>query len=292
MISKYKGLGVALVTPFDQDLKVDHSSLVKLVAHTLDNGLDYFVVQGTTGESVTVAATEKIEILNTICDNNTGNKPIMFGCGGNNTKNIIAEIKSLSNQKIDSILSVCPSYNKPSQAGLINHFKLIADNSPFPVVLYNVPGRTSVNLVAESTLELADHENIIGIKEASGDLTQCMKIAKYKPEDFMLISGDDLLTLPLISIGGVGVISVLGNWFTRSMKEIVDFGLSGRYDKARDALNSILDINPLMYEEGNPAGIKYLLSLAGITKDYVRPSLNTISDELKKKIKKEFDKMA
>ncbi|MFC2125458.1 4-hydroxy-tetrahydrodipicolinate synthase [Bacteroidota bacterium] len=292
MTDRFKGLGVALVTPFEEGLKVDHASLEKLVTHTISNGLDYFVVQGTTGESVTVTRKEKHEILHTINEINDNDKPVVFGCGGNNTSVVIEELKKLEEEKIDAILSVCPSYNKPSQKGLLNHFEMVADNSPFPVILYNVPGRTSVNLTAESTLLLANHENIIGIKEASGDLAQCIRISKNKPDDFLLISGDDLFTMPLISIGAVGVISVLGNWFTRLMKDIVDHGISGNLHKAQDALFILSEINPLMYEEGNPAGIKCVLSLAGITKDYVRPSLSPVSEELRAKIEAKFRKIA
>ncbi len=292
MTDRFKGLGVALITPFNERLDVDHASLEKLITHTVSNGLDYFVVQGTTGESVTVSSKEKLEILHTINEINNDNKPVVFGCGGNNTVKVIDDLKILEGEKIDAILSVCPSYNKPSQKGLINHFEMIADNSHFPVILYNVPGRTSVNLSAESTLILANHSNIIGIKEASGDITQCIKIAKYKPDDFLLISGDDLLTLPMISLGAVGVISVLGNWFTRLMKDIVDHGISGQFDKAQVALFILSNINPLMYEEGNPAGIKCVLSLAGIAEAYVRPSLSPVSDDLKAKIEAEFRKIA
>lgn len=292
MTDRFKGLGVALVTPFDEKLEIDHASLAKLVAHTLNNGLDYFVIQGTTGESVTVTSKEKLEVLHKVNEINQGKKPVVFGCGGNNTAQVVADLKELEGEKIDAILSVCPSYNKPSQKGLINHFEIIAENSPFPVILYNVPGRTSVNLTAESTLMLAQHENIIGIKEASADFAQCIKIAKNKPGNFLLISGDDLITLPLISIGAVGVISVLGNWFTRLMKDIVNHGINGRFNEAQNALFILSDINPLMYMEGNPAGIKYVLSLAGITESHVRPPLSTVSEELKVKIESEFRKIA
>lgn len=291
MNNKFTGLGVALVTPFDKKLDLDLKSLEKLVSHTIRNGLDYFVVQGTTGESVTVNQEEKIKVLHTVIDKKEAGKPVVFGCGGNDTRKIIKDLHNLKGERIDAILSVCPAYNKPSQRGLIEHFNRIADESPFPVILYNVPGRTAVNLSAESTLSLANHENIIGTKEASGDLTQCIEIAKHKPDTFLLISGDDLLTLPLIAIGGCGVISVLGNYFTSLMKEIVYFGMAGKLKEAQRALYQISEINPLMYREGNPSGIKTVLELAGICESYVRPPLCQVSEDLKSKIAAAFKKI-
>ena len=284
MQNKFKGTGVALVTPFDKDLNIDFNGLEKLVLHTLNEGIDYLVVQGTTGESATINKEEKRAILRTV-NNLKNDLPIVVGFGGNSTLDVIEQIKSFETEEYDAVLSVCPYYKKPTQSGLINHFQMIADQSEKPVILYNVPGRTSINLTAQSTLILSQHPNIIGVKEASGDFNQCVDIAKNKTPGFLLISGDDLLTLPLISIGAKGVISVIANALTRQMVQIVNSGLKNNIRESRRELHNISDINTLMYKEGNPAGIKCLLEIMGICKSDVRPPLMKASAPLFEEIK-------
>lgn len=277
------GTGVALVTPFTDSGDVDYKGLRKLMTHTA-KGVDYYVVMGTTGESVTISKEEKKSILEFVKANNRKNLPIVYGVGGSNTEEVLAMLKQTDFKGVAAILSVSPYYNKPSQEGIYQHFKAIASKCPVPVILYNVPGRTASNMSASTTLRLAQHKNIIGIKEASGNLEQCMKIAAEKPEEFMLISGDDMLTVPLYSIGAVGVISVLANAFPVTFRKMKDFAFSGNYSKARKELFTLLDINGPMYEEGNPVGIKYVLSQLGVCADHVRLPLVPGSEVLKKKI--------
>ena len=284
MLNELRGTGVALVTPFKDDHSIDYDAYQKLIAYT-GNGVDYFVVQGTTGESVTVNESEKVKLLKIINELGTG-KPIMFGIGGNNTESVLKSMDTYSPDHFDYVLSVCPYYNKPSQKGLINHFSTIADKSPKPVILYNVPGRTGINLTAESTVILSHHENIAGIKEASGDFAQAIHIVKNCREGFALISGDDLTTVPLISIGAIGLISVLANALPEIMGSMVKSALKGDYDMANILLHKILEINPLMYAEGNPTGVKVILEHKGICKKTVRLPLAEASHELEERIKK------
>jgi 4-hydroxy-tetrahydrodipicolinate synthase len=284
------GTGVALVTPFNDDLNIDFNAFEKILKHTIDGKVDYFVVQGTTGESVTVTEDEKKEILHFVKSFEPG-KPVVFGIGGNDTRKVLHAIDNYSAEKIDAILSVCPYYNKPSQAGLINHFTMIADHSPFPVILYNVPGRTSVNLTAESTAILSRHSNIIGVKEASGSFTQCAEIAGSADKDFLLISGDDLFTLPMMTVGCKGVISVLANAIPDLMSSMVNYALKGNFSEAGRVLLKMTGINPHMYSEGNPTGVKYLMELQGLCKRIVRPPLAAPSESLQKKIRDEFEKI-
>ena len=218
-MKELKGTGVALVTPFNDDLSVDFDGLLSLLKHTAQ-GVDYYVVQGTTGETATTSVEEKASILKFVREHNPKSLPLVYGIGGNNTQAVIETIKSTDLTGVTALLSVSPYYNKPSQEGIYQHFTMVADASPIPVILYNVPGRTQSNIAASTTLRLAKHENIIGIKEASGDLVQCMAIAKDAPKDFLLISGDDLLTTPMMAVGAVGVISVLANAFPTTFKRI------------------------------------------------------------------------
>lgn len=278
------GTGVALVTPFDEEGNIDFASLKRLLVHTA-KGVDYFVVQGTTGESATLTKEEKKKVLAFVLRNNPKKLPIVYGIGGNNTASVLEEIANTDFKGVDAILSVSPYYNKPSQEGIVHHFNFIADASPVPVILYNVPGRTASNLYASTTLRLSRHKNIIGVKEASGNLEQCMKIAKEKPESFMLISGDDLLTLPIYSIGGVGVISVLANTFPVIFKKMKNFAFGGHYSKAQKELFKLVDINGPMYEEGNPVGVKQLLHEIGVCGPNVRLPLVQASEGLVKKIR-------
>ena len=283
-MKKLYGTGVALVTPFDESGAIDFASLKKVLRHTR-RGVDYFVVMGTTGESVTMSREEKKEVLEFVLKNNQKNLPIVYGIGGNNTAAVLEEIKNTDLSQVDGLLSVSPYYNKPSQEGIIRHFSIIADQSPRPLILYNVPGRTASNLSAETILRLARHKNIVGVKEASGNLEQCMKIAKEKPASFMLISGDDLLTLPMYAIGGVGVISVLANAFPLVFYNIKESVLANNYAKAQKELFKLVNMNGPMYEEGNPVGVKQLLYYMGICGPHVRSPLMTASPRLSKKIK-------
>tara|TARA_R110000796_G_scaffold77585_1_gene173380 strand:- start:110075 stop:110935 length:861 start_codon:yes stop_codon:yes gene_type:complete len=278
-----KGTGVALVTPFNEDSSIDFDGLLKLLEHTA-KGVDYYVVQGTTGESATTTSAEKAEILSFIKQNNKAKLPIVYGIGGNNTQSVLENIKSTDLEGVCAILSVSPYYNKPSQEGIYQHFKMIADASPVPVILYNVPGRTQSNISANTTLRLAEHKNVVAIKEASGDLTQCMAISKDAPEDFLLISGDDLLTTPMMSFGAVGVISVLANAFPETFKRLTKAALSNDFEASSQATFELIDINPLMYAESNPVGVKHVLEVFGVCKNYVRMPLLPASDELKTKI--------
>ncbi len=290
-ISKFHGTGVALVTPFNRDLTIDWEGLTNLLEHTISNGVDYLVAMGTTGESATTTFQEKMQVLEFVTKNNNSNKPIVFGLGGNNTQSILESIKNTDFGAVDAILSVSPYYNKPTQPGLIEHYRSLADTSPVPVIIYNVPGRTSSNITGDTTIELAQHPNIIGVKEASGNLDQCIKIAKYTPDDFLLISGDDLLTVPLISIGACGAISVLANALPKIFSQMVGLALNGNYVESRKYLNRIYDINPLIYVESNPVGVKQALQQLGICKNYVRSPLLPASQELQKEITSRLKKL-
>ncbi len=284
-MKKLYGTGVALVTPFDEKEQVDFRGLKKLLSHTA-KGVDYYVVMGTTGESATLNKVEKKKVLAFVKENNSKKLPIVYGIGGNNTQEVIEAIKESELPGVDALLSVSPYYNKPSQEGVYRHFMAIANVSPVPVILYNVPGRTASNLTAETTLRLARHPNIIGIKEASGNLEQCMKIVKEKPKDFMLISGDDMLTVPLYAIGAVGVISVLANAYPIVFKKMKEFSIEGNFTKAAAEQFKLLEINGPMYEEGNPVGVKHILKLRNICSGEVRLPLVAASGSLQKKIEK------
>ena len=279
---KFNGTGVALITPFHDDFSIDFEGLKKVIDHVIAGGADYLVVQGTTGETATLTKEEKREVLKAVLKYNAEKLPIVYGLGGNNTQGLIDEIQATDFSGIDAILSVSPYYNKPSQAGIISHYRALADACPVPVILYNVPGRTMSNISFETTLELSKHPNIIGIKEASGDLSQCMRIAAKMPEDFLLISGDDILTPSMRVIGGHGVISVLANAYPEIFRDICHADL----ETAKKAAFKLLDINPMMYEESNPVGLKYLMKELGICGDAVRLPLVKGSDGLKERIRK------
>ncbi|GIV35973.1 MAG: 4-hydroxy-tetrahydrodipicolinate synthase [Cyclobacteriaceae bacterium] len=282
-MKKLEGTGVALVTPFNEKGKIDFPALRKLLKHTA-RGVDYFVVMGTTGESATLSPEEKNQVLQFVLENNPHRLPVVYGIGGNNTQAVLDTIKHTGFSGVAAVLSVSPYYNKPSQAGIVEHFHAVADACPVPVILYNVPGRTSSNLTAETTLRLAEHHNIIGIKEASGNIEQCMRISRYKPKNFMLISGDDLLTAVLYSMGGQGVISVLANAFPLIFKKVKEEARKGNYLKASQQIFRLLEINGLMYEEGNPTGVKQLLAEMNICRPYVRLPLVPASDGLRQRI--------
>ncbi|MDN3690275.1 4-hydroxy-tetrahydrodipicolinate synthase [Cyclobacterium jeungdonense] len=280
-MKKFKGTGVALVTPFMEDGSIDYPALERVVEHVIHGNADYLVVQGTTGESATLSETEKAEVLSFIKRINQQRLPIVYGLGGNNTQAILNAMDAIDFSEIDAILSVSPYYNKPSQEGIIAHYGAVADHCPVPVILYNVPGRTMSNLSYQTTLSLANHPNIIGIKEASGNLDQCMRIAKDKPENFLLISGDDMTTIFMRSIGAEGVISVLANAYP----EIIGSIIHGNSSYSKKATFSLLEINPLMYEESNPVGVKCLMERLGLCSDYVRLPLLRASEDLKNRIK-------
>src|SRR5690554_2802919 len=254
-MKKLKGVGVAIVTPFHPDKSIDYQALERVIEHVIDGGADYLVVLGTTGESTTLTKSEKKEVLAFVKKINKKRLPIVFGIGGNNTHAVLEEIKETDFSEVDALLSVSPYYNKPSQKGIMLHFGQIADTSPVPIILYNIPGRTMSNLTAETTLDLAAHPNIIGVKEASGILEQCMEIAAKKPEEFLLISGDDLFGAVIRAMGGEGIISVMANAFPSIFRTIVH----GSQRESFQSTFKLLTINPLMYEESNPVGIKNLL---------------------------------
>jgi 4-hydroxy-tetrahydrodipicolinate synthase len=281
---KLHGTGVALITPFDQNGQIDFPAFKRLIDHVTEGGVDYLVVAGTTGESATLTKEEKKQVLKAALEYNHGRLPIVYGIGGNNTQDILDEIGATDLSKVTAILSVSPYYNKPSQAGIIAHYQKIADHSPVPVILYNVPGRTMSNMTWQTTIELSEHPNIIGMKEASSDMSQCMRIASKMPEGFLLISGDDILTPAMRVMGGAGVISVLANAYPALFKTISHAPL----DEAELAASRILDINPLMYEEANPVGVKALLNLMGLCSDMVRLPLLPASEDLKKRIQKKM----
>jgi 4-hydroxy-tetrahydrodipicolinate synthase len=283
-MKKFFGTGVALVTPFDENLEVDYRALKKLLNHTAKGGVDYYVVMGTTGESVTVRMEEKKRILEFVKNNNPRKLPIVFGVGGNDTQHVLESIMDTDFSGVDGLLSVSPYYNKPSQEGICQHFTAIADASPVPVLLYNVPGRTASNLTAETTLRLSAHENIVGIKEASGNLEQCMRIIRDKPKDFVLLSGEDMISLPLYSIGAKGVISVLANALPRIFANLKTYVFANQFEKASKEQFKLLDINGPMYEEGNPVGVKQLLGEMGICKPFTRLPMAPASEKLRQKI--------
>ena len=267
----FKGLGIALITPFQEDGSVDYRSLIRLVQYQLDNGADFFCILATTGETPTLSAEEKKKIKDLVVDMVGGRVPILMGCGGYNTAAIVEELRTGDFHGIDGILSVCPYYNKPSQEGLYQHFKAIAGATKLPVVLYNVPGRTGVNMKAETTVRLAnDCPNIVAIKEASGNLEQVDEIIKKKPSRFDVISGDDALTFPMVSCGAVGVISVIGNALPREFSKMIRLQMKGEYDGARKIHHRFTDLFSLLFVDGNPAGVKAMLSEMGYIQNVLR----------------------
>lgn len=269
--TKFTGMGVALITPFKEDDSVDFEALNRLLDYQLQNNIDYLVVLGTTAETPTLSEEEKSEIVQFVKDKVNGRVPIVLGVGGNNTRAIVEKLKKDNFDGIDAILSVVPYYNKPSQEGMFQHYSAIAENSPVPVILYNVPGRTGVNMTAETTLRLArKYKNIIGIKEASGNIVQMNDIIKNKPADFVVISGDDGITYPLITMGAVGVISVIGNAFPKEFSQMVRLALQGDYNSARIIHHKFTELFDLLFVDGNPAGVKCILSIMGYLENKLR----------------------
>lgn len=278
MKNVFAGTGVALVTPLHKYGTIDFASLRKVISHTIDNGIDYLVVLGTTGESVTLSVDEKnavVEFVIEECDNKV---PIVLGIGGNNTQEIVHTIKTQSLEGISGILSVCPYYNKPQPKGIYLHFKTIASVSPLPVILYNVPARTGCNIDAETTLQLArDFNNIVAIKEASGNMSQIMNIIKNKPKDFLVISGDDILTLPMMAMGASGVISVTANAFPAQFSKMVSLCQKGDFKKASEIHYALLDIMEALFEEGSPGGVKAALQILNLAQNNLRLPVVKIS---------------
>jgi len=281
-----KGTGVALITPFNEDLSIDYIGLEKLINHQINGGIDYLVLMGTTGESTVLSKEEKQAIIAFCIKINNGILPIVLGIGGNNTLALVEEIKHTNFTGVDAVLSVSPCYNKPSQEGIYQHYKMIAQACPLPIVLYNVPGRTASNMEVATTLRLAnDFDNIVAVKEASGDMDQIMKIIKNKPSDFVVLSGDDGLTLPIIYMGAEGVISVIGQSHPKKYSDMVSFGMSGNNNIANQLHYELYDFYVPLYAEGNPAGVKACLELFGICKSVVRPPLVEASDAIKNELK-------
>ena len=286
-MEKFTGTGVALVTPLDAKGNVDVKGISSLVNFVINGGVDYLVVLGTTAESAVLSAEEKELVKHTVLQANNGKLPVVLGVGGNNTGAVLNELKTGDFEGFSAILSVAPYYNRPGQEGIYAHFKAIAETSPIPVIVYNVPSRTGCNMNVETTLKLAyDFDNIIGIKEASGDLTQVTRIIRDKPDDFMVISGDDMQTLPICLAGGAGVISVIGQGFPTSFSKMVHLGLEGDAKKAYEILYKLIPAIDMAFEEGNPAGIKAILEYHKICKSQVRLPLTSASKLLKTKISK------
>jgi 4-hydroxy-tetrahydrodipicolinate synthase len=278
--NKLTGMGVALITPFKSDESIDYDALARLVEHQIKNGTDYLVVCGTTAETPTLTETEKEDITSFVIQTAAGRLPIVLGIGGNNTKAVVEKLNSSEFKGVDAILSVTPYYNKPSQEGLYQHFAAIAKASKLPVILYNVPGRTGVNMSSDTTLRLAkEFSNIVAVKEASGNFPQIDEIIKNKPKDFMVISGDDGITFPLITLGAVGVISVIGNAFPREFSRMVRLALQGDYNNARQIHHHFNELIQLLFVEGNPAGVKSMLAVMGFIENKLRLPLvpNTIT---------------
>jgi 4-hydroxy-tetrahydrodipicolinate synthase len=288
-MNELRGLGVAMITPFTKAGEVDVPALKKLTDYLVTGGADYLVVMGTTGESVTLNKEERKLVLDTVMACNNGRKPIVLGIGGNNTHDIASQLSRLETHGITAILSVTPYYNKPTQSGLYEHYKVLSESSKLPIILYNVPGRTGVNLLPDTVSRIAfDCRNVIGIKEASGNVEQVMSVIQQTPKEFMVISGDDTLTLPLIASGADGVISVVGNAFPKEFSEMVNHALNGEMQEARNIHYRLLDIIHLLFTEGNPAGIKEVLDQLNICEHYLRLPLVPVSNTTSEKLRHEM----
>lgn len=285
MMKKFIGTGVALVTPFKKDLSVDFDALKKIVRFNIDNGINYLVINGTTAESVTITKEEKQEIIKVISEENNKELPLVLGIGGNNTQAIVEELKTADLTAIDAILSVAPYYTKPTQEGLYQHYKQVALASSKPIILYNVPGRTSKNMEPDTTLRLArDFNNIIAVKEAGNNQQQYYKLIKNKPDDFLIISGDDDLALGTVLAGGSGVISVLGQAYPKEFSKMIQLGLKGKNKEAFSIHYKLMEITSLIFEENNPAGIKAVLHKKGFCLNKLRLPLIKVSETLQGKI--------
>lgn len=283
------GTGVALVTPFTATGTVDRAALEKVVLHQITNGIDYLVVLGTTGESVTLSKEEKQIVIETIVSTNAGKLPLVLGVGGNNTQVVVEELKSLDFKNFDAILSVSPSYNKPTQEGIFQHFKAVSEASPLPILLYNVPGRTASNMSLETVVRLAEFENIIGIKEAAGDLVQAMNMIQYTPKDFLVISGDDMIANAMTLAGGAGVISVIGQAMAQDFSDMIRYALNGDVAESYELHYKIAPSIDMIFEQGNPAGIKALLNHLDLCASTVRLPLVSVDQNLNDRLKTFLD---
>ncbi len=281
------GLGVALITPFTRNLKIDYTALERLLKHLYKSrSVDFLVVLGSTGEAATLSEEERQEVMNFVREYNEDRLPLVFGHSGSNTRALTDALQTIDSHGYNAILSATPAYVKPTQEGLYRHYKMLADKAPLPVILYNVPSRTGVNMAAGTVIRLATHQNIIGVKESANDMIQALDISNGTPKNFQLLSGDDLHTLPLIAVGASGLISVLANAYPKIFKEILTAGRQGNHTKAAKATGRIRVMNDLMYREGNPVGIKQLLHEMNICQPYVRPPLVKATGQLAKDIRK------
>ncbi|PAM95046.1 4-hydroxy-tetrahydrodipicolinate synthase [Flavobacterium sp. IR1] len=275
------GTGVALVTPFKKDFSIDIEALQRIVNFSIDGGVEYLVVMGTTAENATLTQAEKELVIKTVIDTNKGRLPLVLGVGGNNTMQVVEELKTRDFSAFEAILSVSPYYNKPTQEGIYQHFKAIAEASPIPVILYNVPGRTSSNMLPSTVIRLAkDFDNVVAIKEAAGDIVQAMQIIKNAPKDFLVISGDDMIALPIVLAGGAGVISVIGQGFPKEFSEMIRLGLNKKVNEAFKTQYFLADCIDMIFEQGNPAGIKQVFQSLGIADNTVRLPLVTVDESL------------
>lgn len=291
MNNPFSGSGVALVTPFKEDKSIDFTAVRKLVQLQILGGTDFLVVQGTTGESPTLSQEEKLKLLETVIDENAGKLKIVYGIGGNNTTLVGETLKLLKIEGVNGILSVSPYYNKPTQKGIIEHFKYISSCTELPIILYNVPGRTGSNILAETTLTLAEIPNIVAIKEASGNMDQIMEIIRLRKPNFGVISGDDAITMPLIAAGADGVISVVANALPEKFSRMVHAAMNGDLDSARKEHYDLLAITRMFFEEGNPGGVKAALSKRNIMEEFMRLPLIPVSEKLRERIQKETEEI-
>jgi 4-hydroxy-tetrahydrodipicolinate synthase len=289
---KFIGTGVALITPFNSDFNVDYNSLEKLVEYNISNGINYLVINGTTAESPTINSFERQKIINTVIGVNNNRVPLVLGMGGNDTFGLVKEINSLNLQDISAILSVSPYYSKPTQNGIYEHYSYLAKNTSKPIIMYNVPGRTSRNIVPNTILRLANEfESIIGVKEAGGDINQYLELIKNKPDDFLIISGDDDLALTTVINGGHGVISVIGQAFPKTFSKMINDGLSSKITTAKSTNDMFSNIISLIFKENNPAGIKYVLHKLNLCCDVLRLPLLSVSEDLRNQINKELNNL-
>lgn len=291
-MKRFKGTGVAIVTTFKSDSSIDFSALGRVIEHVIKGGVNYIVALGTTGESVTLSKDEKKAVVSYVVEAVDGRLPVVVGIGGNNTQDVVNSIRHANLEGVDGILSVAPYYNKPGQRGLFQHFKAVAASSSLPVIIYNVPGRTGCNISAETCIELAhEFENIVAVKEASGDMSQILKILRGKPENFNVISGDDMMTIPVIAAGGTGVISVLANAFPAQCSELVNNALKSNYKTAREIQYRFIEMIELLFIEGNPSGVKEMLSLMNICHNTVRLPLVPVSRTIHTRIQKAVEEV-
>ena len=279
------GTGVALVTPFKKDFSIDFEALQRIVNFSIDGGVEYLVVMGTTAENATLTQSEKESVIKAVIEINNGRLPLVLGVGGNNTMQIVEELKTRDFSAFEAILSVSPYYNKPTQEGIYQHFKAIAEASPIPVILYNVPGRTSSNMLPSTVIRLANEfDNVVAIKEAAGDMAQALQLIKNAPKDFLVISGDDMIALPIVLAGGAGVISVIGQGFPKEFSEMIRLGLNRKVNEAFKTQYFLSDCIDMIFEQGNPAGIKHIFQALGVADNTVRLPLVSVDDSLAKRL--------